>query len=78
MVFFDFQNNVTVAGVPVPSRVNLQSFLLEQTSRLLINIITASYRRDGTSRFTESNRWQISRSSSSLEVKRRKFLERCS
>jgi hypothetical protein len=32
-LLLDFEKNVTVDGVPVPSRVNLQSFLLEQTSR---------------------------------------------
>jgi iron complex outermembrane receptor protein len=55
---FDFENNVVVLGTPVPSRVNLQS-LFARTNFTIADkyIITASYRRDGTSRFTESNRW---------------------
>jgi iron complex outermembrane receptor protein len=55
-LLLDFQNNVTVPGVPVPSRVNLQSFFRTNFTIADKYIITASYRRDGTSRFTESNR----------------------
>ena len=55
---FNFENNVTVAGVPVPSRVNLQSFFARTNISIADKyLLTLSYRRDGTSRFTESNRW---------------------
>ncbi|MBG6109376.1 iron complex outermembrane receptor protein [Flavobacterium sp. CG_23.5] len=55
---YNFENNVTVPGVPVPSRVNLQSFFARTNITIADKyLITASYRRDGTSRFTESNRW---------------------
>jgi iron complex outermembrane receptor protein len=55
---FNFENNVTVAGVPVPSRVNLQSFFARSNISIADKyLLTLSYRRDGTSRFTESNRW---------------------
>jgi TonB-linked SusC/RagA family outer membrane protein len=55
---FNFQNNITVAGVPVPSRVNLQSFFARTNITIADKyLITASFRRDGTSRFTEANRW---------------------
>ena len=55
---YNFENNVTVDGVPVPSRVNLQSFFARTNITIADKyLITASYRRDGTSRFTESNRW---------------------
>jgi iron complex outermembrane receptor protein len=55
---FNFQNNVTVLAVPVPSRVNLQSFFARTNITIADKyLITASFRRDGTSRFTEENRW---------------------
>lgn len=55
---YNFENNVTVAGVPVPSRVNLQSFFARTNISIADKyLLTLSYRRDGTSRFTESNRW---------------------
>lgn len=55
---FNFENNRTVPAVPVPSRVNLQSFFARTNFTIADKyIITASYRRDGTSRFTEANRW---------------------
>lgn len=55
---FNFENNITVDGVPVPSRVNLQSFFARTNITIADKyLITASYRRDGTSRFTEENRW---------------------
>ncbi|RTY96104.1 TonB-dependent receptor [Flavobacterium sp. GSN2] len=55
---FNFQSNNTTVDPNFPSRINLQSFF----ARTNINIadkylVTLSYRRDGTSRFTESNRW---------------------
>lgn len=55
---YNFENNVTVEGVPVPSRVNLQSYFARTNITIADKyLITASYRRDGTSRFTEENRW---------------------
>jgi TonB-linked SusC/RagA family outer membrane protein len=55
---FNFENNVTVEGVPVPSRVNLQSFFARTNISIADKyLLTLSYRRDGTSRFTEENRW---------------------
>jgi iron complex outermembrane receptor protein len=44
--------------VPVPSRVNLQSFFCKDNISIADKyLLTLSYRRDGTSRFTEANRW---------------------
>ncbi len=55
---FNFENNTTVEGVPVPSRVNLQSFFARTNISIADKyLLTLSYRRDGTSRFTEENRW---------------------
>jgi iron complex outermembrane receptor protein len=48
---FNFQNNITVQAVPVPSRVNLQSFCRTNITIADKYLITASF-RDGTSRFT--------------------------
>lgn len=55
---FNFQNNRTVDNVNVPQRVNLQSFFARGNFTIADKyLITLSYRRDGTSRFTEENRW---------------------
>ena len=55
---YTFENNVTVPGVPVPSRVNLQSYFARTNITIADKyLLTVSYRRDGTSRFTEANRW---------------------
>jgi iron complex outermembrane receptor protein len=57
-VFIHFENDITVDGVPVPSRVNLQSFFARTNISIADKyLLTLSYRRDGTSRFTEANRW---------------------
>jgi TonB-linked SusC/RagA family outer membrane protein len=55
---YNFENDITVDGVPVPSRVNLQSFFARTNISIADKyLLTLSYRRDGTSRFTEANRW---------------------
>ncbi|MDG2432107.1 SusC/RagA family TonB-linked outer membrane protein, partial [Flavobacterium sp.] len=55
---FDFKNNVNNEDPTVPSRVNLQSFFARTNITIADKyLITASYRRDGTSRFTETYRW---------------------
>ena len=55
---FNFQNNVTVNGVPFPTRLNLQSYFARTNITIADKyLITASFRRDATSRFTEENRW---------------------
>jgi TonB-linked SusC/RagA family outer membrane protein len=55
---FNFENNSTVERVSVPSRVNLQSFFARTNISIADKyLVTLSYRRDGTSRFTETNRW---------------------
>lgn len=55
---FNFQNNITVPGVPTPTRVNLQSFFARSNISIADKyLLTLSYRRDGSSRFTETNRW---------------------
>jgi hypothetical protein len=62
--------------VSCPSRVNLQSFLLEQTSLLLINILlrhlTDVMEHQDSQSQTDG---QFPSSCSSLEIKRRKFLK---
>jgi iron complex outermembrane receptor protein len=55
---FYFENNRTVDVVSVPSRINLQSFFARTNITIADKyLLTLSYRRDGTSRFTEENRW---------------------
>jgi iron complex outermembrane receptor protein len=55
---FVFQSNNTTADPSSPSRVNLQSFFARTNITIADKyLLTLSYRRDGTSRFTESNRW---------------------
>ncbi|MFV8467335.1 SusC/RagA family TonB-linked outer membrane protein [Flavobacterium sp. LB1P62] len=55
---YNFENKISTPGVPVPSRVNLQSFFARTNIAIADKyLLTLSYRRDGTSRFTESNRW---------------------
>lgn len=54
----NFQNGQINDNVRVPSRVNLQSFFARANFTVADKyILTASLRRDGTSRFTEENRW---------------------
>ncbi|MGL5112028.1 MAG: SusC/RagA family TonB-linked outer membrane protein [Flavobacterium sp.] len=51
-------NQENTPNVSVPSRVNLQSFFARANFTIADKyILTASLRRDGTSRFTEENRW---------------------
>ena len=51
-------NQENTPNVRVPSRVNLQSFFARANFTIADKyILTASLRRDGTSRFTEENRW---------------------
>ncbi|MFV8336355.1 SusC/RagA family TonB-linked outer membrane protein [Flavobacterium sp. RSP29] len=55
---YNFENKTTVDVVSFPSRVNLQSFFARTNISIADKyLLTLSYRRDGTSRFTESNRW---------------------
>ena len=55
---YNFQNNKITPAVPVPSRVNLQSFFARGNFTIADKyLLTLSYRRDGTSRFTKENRW---------------------
>lgn len=54
----NFQNNQNTPNISVPSRVNLQSFFARANFTVADKyILTASLRRDGTSRFTKENRW---------------------
>jgi iron complex outermembrane receptor protein len=54
---FNFENNKTVDVIGA-SRVNLQSFFARTNISIADKyLLTLSYRRDGTSRFTEANRW---------------------
>ncbi|MBA4275767.1 TonB-dependent receptor [Flavobacterium sp.] len=53
-----FENNTTTEGLFTPTRVNLQSFFARANVTIADRyLVTLSYRRDGTSRFTEENRW---------------------
>lgn len=55
---YNFQNKLTTDVISYPSRVNLQSFFARGNFSLGETfLLTLSYRRDGTSRFTEANRW---------------------
>jgi len=55
---FNFQNNKTTIDPNFPSHINLQSFFARTNISIADKyLLTLSYRRDGTSRFTESNRW---------------------
>jgi len=54
----NFQSNNRVDAVAFPSRVNLQSFFARTNITIADKyLLTLSYRRDGSSRFTEANRW---------------------
>jgi TonB-linked SusC/RagA family outer membrane protein len=55
---FNFQSNNTTIDPNFPSRINLQSFFARTNISIADKyLLTLSYRRDGTSRFTEENRW---------------------
>ncbi|MFE3847088.1 SusC/RagA family TonB-linked outer membrane protein [Flavobacterium sp. LB3P45] len=55
---YSFENKRAIDVVAVPSRINLQSFFARTNITIADKyLFTLSYRRDGTSRFTEANRW---------------------
>jgi len=55
---YNFENKQTNESLFTPTRVNLQSFFARANVTLADRyLLTLSYRRDGTSRFTEENRW---------------------
>jgi iron complex outermembrane receptor protein len=55
---YTFENNTTTEGLFTPTRLNLQSFFARANVTIADKyLLTLSYRRDGTSRFTEENRW---------------------
>ncbi len=55
---FEFQTKNTTSPPSFPSRINLQSFFARTNITIADKyLLTLSYRRDGTSRFTETNRW---------------------
>jgi TonB-linked SusC/RagA family outer membrane protein len=55
---YNFQNDVTTIESFTPSRINLQSFFARTNITIADKyILTASFRRDGTSRFTADYRW---------------------
>lgn len=54
----NFQNNQVTPVVNTPGRINLQSFFARANVTIADKyLLTASYRRDGSSRFAENNRW---------------------
>lgn len=55
---FNFQNNQITPVINRPRRVNLQSFFARANFTIADKyLLTASLRRDGSSRFSENNRW---------------------
>lgn len=55
---YNFENNKSIEGLFTPTHVNLQSFFARTNITIADKyLFTVSYRRDGTSRFTEENRW---------------------
>jgi TonB-linked SusC/RagA family outer membrane protein len=55
---FNFQNKTVIADPVIPTRINLQSYFARTNISIADKyLLTLSYRRDGTSRFTEENRW---------------------
>lgn len=55
---YDAANDILIPNPVIPTRLNLQSFFA-RTNLTIANkyLLTLSYRRDGSSRFTEENRW---------------------
>jgi iron complex outermembrane receptor protein len=54
---YNFENNNTIESF-IPTRYNLQSFFARTNLTIADKyIVTASFRRDGTSRFTADYRW---------------------
>ena len=55
---FNFGNNKITEGIFTPTRVNLQSFFARTNITVADKyLLTLSYRRDGTSRYTPELRW---------------------
>lgn len=55
---YDSANDELIPGLVTPTRINLQSFFARTNLSISDKyLLTLSYRRDGTSRFTEENRW---------------------
>ena len=55
---YNAQNDITNKELFTPTRINLQSFFARANVTVADKyLLTLSYRRDGTSRFTEENRW---------------------
>lgn len=55
---YNFENNVTTEELFTPTRINLQSFFARTNITIADKyLVTMSYRRDGTSRFTTDYRW---------------------
>jgi iron complex outermembrane receptor protein len=55
---FNFQNKTVNTDPVIPTRINLQSYFARTNISIADKyLLTLSYRRDGTSRFTEENRW---------------------
>ena len=55
---YNFENNTTTIESFTPSHYNLQSFFARTNFTIADKyVLTASYRRDGTSRFTADYRW---------------------
>lgn len=55
---YNYENDMITDVVSVPSRINLQSFFARANISIIDKyLLTLSYRRDGTSRFTKDNRW---------------------
>nr|WP_315157883.1 SusC/RagA family TonB-linked outer membrane protein [uncultured Flavobacterium sp.] len=55
---FNYEKNQTITNPQVPSNLNLQSFFARGNFTFADKyLLTASYRYDGTSRFTPDNRW---------------------
>jgi TonB-linked SusC/RagA family outer membrane protein len=55
---YNFENNLTTEELFTPTRINLQSFFARTNITIADKyLVTMSYRRDGTSRFTPEYRW---------------------
>lgn len=55
---YNFENNKTNVELFTPTHINLQSFFARTNISVADKyLVTLSLRRDGTSRFTEQNRW---------------------
>lgn len=55
---YNFENNLTTEELFTPTRINLQSFFVRSNVTIADRyLLTMSYRRDGTSRFTPEYRW---------------------